>query len=164
LLTNAVQAIPGRGEIRVRTRADGDNVFVEVGDSGPGIGPEIQGRIFEPFFTTKAGQGTGLALAIPHSLVTRHAAALHLTTAPLPPPPAPPPRRAPPGDGCPGGGRDFPHPPAARPAAGSRGDEMSEREAPRPALLVVDDEPQVLALIPQLFDGEFPVLTACSGA
>jgi len=41
---------------------------------------------------------------------------------------------------------------------------MSEREAPRPALLVVDDEPQVLALIPQLFDGEFPVLTARSGA
>ena len=41
---------------------------------------------------------------------------------------------------------------------------MSEAEAPPgPALLVVDDEPQVLALIPQLFRGEFPVLTARSG-
>ena len=40
---------------------------------------------------------------------------------------------------------------------------MSERNATPPALLVVDDEPQVLALIPQLFQGEFPVLTARSG-
>jgi len=82
LLTNAVQAIQGRGEIRVRTRVDDGSVFVEVGDSGPGIAPEIQERIFEPFFTTKAGQGTGLGLAIAHSLVTRHGGDLHVTSAP----------------------------------------------------------------------------------
>src|SRR5262249_28129959 len=82
LLTNAVQAIQGRGEIRVRTRVDDGSVFVEVGDSGPGIAPEVQERIFEPFFTTKAGQGTGLGLPIAHSLVARHGGDLQVTSAP----------------------------------------------------------------------------------
>ena len=82
LLTNAVQAIQGRGEIHVRTYAEGGDVFVAVRDSGPGIAPEIQERIFEPFFTTKAGQGTGLGLAIAHSLVARHGGDLQVASAP----------------------------------------------------------------------------------
>jgi signal transduction histidine kinase len=73
LLTNAVQAVEGEGEIRLHTYAENGSVFVEVSDSGPGIAPEIQARLFEPFFTTKPiGQGTGLGLAIAHSLVGRH--------------------------------------------------------------------------------------------
>ena len=82
LLTNAVQAIQGRGEIHVRTYAEGGDVFVAVRDSGPGIAPEIQERVFEPFFTTKAGQGTGLGLAIAHSLVARHGGDLQVASAP----------------------------------------------------------------------------------
>ena len=83
LLTNAVQAVEGQGEIRLRTYADNGSVFVEVSDSGPGIAPELCERVFEPFFTTKAvGQGTGLGLAIAHSLIARHGGDIQLQSAP----------------------------------------------------------------------------------
>jgi signal transduction histidine kinase len=75
LLINAAHALGGRdagpNEIRLRTRAEGDDrVVVEIADTGHGIAPEILGRIFEPFFTTKpVGVGTGLGLWICRNLV-----------------------------------------------------------------------------------------------
>ena len=73
VLDNAVDAMHGRGEIVLRTRRSGDNVTVEIQDSGPGIPEGIQKRIFEPFFTTKPpGQGTGLGLSIVYGVIQRH--------------------------------------------------------------------------------------------
>lgn len=74
LLVNAAHAIEkGPGTITVRTLADDDAVYLEVGDSGCGISPENMERIFTPFFTTKeAGQGTGLGLSICYDIVARH--------------------------------------------------------------------------------------------
>jgi PAS domain S-box-containing protein len=74
LLVNAAQSLPeGQAElneIRVGTRVDGQQVIVEVSDTGAGIPPEIIGRIFDAFFTTKAvGVGTGLGLAICQRIV-----------------------------------------------------------------------------------------------
>ena len=70
LIDNAVDAMNGKGELRIRTRRDGADVMIEIGDTGHGIPPEIQSRIFEPFFTTKdVGQGSGLGLDIIYRIV-----------------------------------------------------------------------------------------------
>ncbi len=70
LIDNAVDAMDGKGALRVVTRRDGDDAVVGVGDDGPGILPEIQSHIFEPFFTTKdVGKGSGLGLDIAYRIV-----------------------------------------------------------------------------------------------
>jgi PAS domain S-box-containing protein len=85
LVVNAAHAVAAAvgdsgqlGTITVRTRQEGDEVVVEVADTGVGIAPEIAHRIFEPFFTTKdVGAGTGQGLALVYSLVTeRHGGAI----------------------------------------------------------------------------------------
>jgi signal transduction histidine kinase len=73
LIDNAIDAMGGKGELRVRTYRDDGCVVVEIGDNGPGISPEIKGHIFEPFFTTKGvGEGTGLGLDTVQRIVKKH--------------------------------------------------------------------------------------------
>jgi signal transduction histidine kinase len=73
IIDNAVDAMGGAGEIRIRTYQEDHRVIVEIIDNGPGIPEDIQPRIFEPFFTTKApGQGTGLGLHISHDIIANH--------------------------------------------------------------------------------------------
>jgi two-component system NtrC family sensor kinase len=74
LLVNAVEAMEGRGRLRVAVAPAGDAaVVIEVEDSGPGIPPEIRSEIFEPFYSTKEGEkGVGLGLAVVHGIVERH--------------------------------------------------------------------------------------------
>ena len=70
LIDNAVQAMAGAGTLTIRTFTADDRLVVSVGDSGPGITPEVRKRIFEPFFTTKpVGEGTGLGLDISYRIV-----------------------------------------------------------------------------------------------
>jgi signal transduction histidine kinase len=63
LVLNARDAIDGKGYIAVSIVRRGDDVVLEVEDSGAGIDPMILDRIFEPFFSTKGAEGTGLGLA-----------------------------------------------------------------------------------------------------
>jgi len=73
LLVNAAQAISDHGHITLRTQRDGDNIQIEISDTGSGIPPEIVNRIFDPFFTTKPiGTGTGLGLSITHGIIRKH--------------------------------------------------------------------------------------------
>jgi len=73
LLTNAAQAIDGKGNITLTTARDAGALTVSVEDSGTGIAPDAVNKIFEPFFTTReVGRGTGLGLAIAHAIVERH--------------------------------------------------------------------------------------------
>jgi signal transduction histidine kinase len=73
IIDNAIDAMGGKGELRVRTHRDDDCVVVEIGDNGPGISPEVKAHIFEPFFTTKGvGEGTGLGLDTVQRIVKKH--------------------------------------------------------------------------------------------
>jgi signal transduction histidine kinase len=73
LMDNAIDAMQGKGELRIRTARELDRVLVEIGDNGPGMPPEVQSRIFEPFFTTKGvGEGTGLGLDTVCRIVRKH--------------------------------------------------------------------------------------------
>ncbi len=73
LLINAAHAIEERGTITVRTGTEGDEVWVEITDTGKGIVPEHLQKIFDPFFTTKPiGKGTGLGLSLSYGIIQKH--------------------------------------------------------------------------------------------
>jgi len=83
LIDNAIDAMSGQGELRVRTYRDDSCVVVEIGDNGPGIPPQVKAHIFEPFFTTKAvGQGTGLGLDTVQRIVKKHQGTIQVTSEP----------------------------------------------------------------------------------
>jgi signal transduction histidine kinase len=83
LLDNAIDAMDGRGEIRIRAFARDADVVVDICDDGPGMPPEVRDRIFEPFYTTKPpGSGTGLGLHISHNVVARHGGRINVRSRP----------------------------------------------------------------------------------
>ena len=84
LVDNALDAMAGRGTLRLSARPLDGGVVVEVGDTGPGITPEVAERAFEAFFTTKdVGQGTGLGLDIARRIVVeRHGGTIAIDSEP----------------------------------------------------------------------------------
>lgn len=73
LLRNALQATGPGGKVEVRVGSNGDTVWLEVRDTGPGIPEELRDRMFEPFVTGRPGRGgTGLGLAITRDIVAAH--------------------------------------------------------------------------------------------
>jgi len=71
LFLNAIDAMPDGGTLTLRTRDRGDQVRLEISDSGVGLTPEERERIFTPYYTTKQ-HGTGLGLAVVQSIVSDH--------------------------------------------------------------------------------------------
>ncbi|MGC2551658.1 MAG: ATP-binding protein, partial [Candidatus Sulfotelmatobacter sp.] len=83
LIDNAIDAMHGKGELRIRTYREDACVVVEIGDNGPGIPEEVQPHIFEPFFTTKGvGEGTGLGLDTVQRIVKKHRGNIQVTSNP----------------------------------------------------------------------------------
>jgi signal transduction histidine kinase len=83
LIDNAIDAMHGQGELRIRTYRDDTCAVVEIGDNGPGIPPEIQTHMFEPFFTTKGvGEGTGLGLDTVQRIVKKHRGNIQVNSKP----------------------------------------------------------------------------------
>lgn len=71
LALNAVQAMEGKGRMRISTKAEPGQALFSVVDSGPGLDPRTVERLFDPFFTTKK-KGTGLGLAIAKRIIQAH--------------------------------------------------------------------------------------------
>ena len=96
LLTNAFEALDGRGNITVKAVAQAleqdpgfasdphaptPALIVDVIDDGPGVPPDLSDRIFDPFFTTKPA-GTGLGLPIVRKIVDAHDGRIDLMSVP----------------------------------------------------------------------------------
>lgn len=89
LLANAIQAIPEKGMITIKTSHlpfglpdfKKESIFISIRDTGSGIPAEIRNKIFEPFFTTKdIGSGTGLGLAISYGIIEQHKGKMEFTS------------------------------------------------------------------------------------
>jgi signal transduction histidine kinase len=83
LLSNALDAIDGKGTITITTCRRANGLAVEIADDGHGIPADVQSRIFEPFFTTKpVGQGTGLGLDIARRIILAHRGGITVRSTP----------------------------------------------------------------------------------
>lgn len=81
LLSNAIDSVAEQDErwVRMSVFEEGDDVLVQVTDSGKGVTKENENRIFQPFFTTKPiGKGTGIGLSICRSILKRNHATIVL--------------------------------------------------------------------------------------
>jgi signal transduction histidine kinase len=81
LMLNALDAMPEGGVITLTTRATGEDVEMEVSDSGVGLTSEERERLFTPYYTSKQ-HGTGLGLAIVQSVVSDHGGSISVSSEP----------------------------------------------------------------------------------
>ena len=66
----------------LKSKFDGEFVYIDIIDNGPGVHPEIKNRIFDPFFTTKEfGKGTGLGLSIVRNIIEQHGGEIRVVPA-----------------------------------------------------------------------------------
>ena len=152
LCTNAVQAMPSGGRLRVATRvvrvaqarvlshsrlAAGSWVELSVRDEGLGIAPDVMDHLFEPFFTTRASQsGTGLGLAVVHGVMQEVGGAIDVQS-------------------LPGEGASFSlfFPQSFDPLHGDRRVRQSVPRGDGQPLLVLDDERSLVAMTCEMLRG-----------
>jgi signal transduction histidine kinase len=72
LITNALEAMPGGGEVRIGSTTNRDYLLVAIEDTGPGTPHEIRDKVFEPFVTAGKENGLGLGLAFSRQAVLDH--------------------------------------------------------------------------------------------
>src|SRR6185437_15304602 len=88
LFLNAKDAMAGKGGTLHISTANGDNVQVNISDSGAGIAPEHINKIYDPFFTTKnvpregQSRGTGLGLSVTYGIIQEHAGKIRVDSQP----------------------------------------------------------------------------------
>jgi len=86
LLSNAIKYTPPKGFVSLDAGVEGQEAWIRISDTGPGITPEEQERIFAPFYRSQPGrrfpQGMGLGLNIAYTLVAAHGGRLELDSTP----------------------------------------------------------------------------------
>jgi signal transduction histidine kinase len=80
VIGNAVEALPVKGTLQIRSRCTNGQVHILFADNGGGIPAAIRSKIFEPFFSTKRERGTGLGLGITKSIIERHCGTIRSRT------------------------------------------------------------------------------------
>jgi len=164
IITNACDAIPESGTVRVETSVEevveptegwpqplvpGSYVALRIIDDGVGIPEDARRRIFEPFFTTKeAGRGTGLGLSTAHGIVARLGGAIDVRSHE-------------------GQGSEFTvfFPAAGSPAAAAVQERATQIERGVETLLVIDDEEFNLEIAELILESRgYTVLSALGGA
>lgn len=75
IIRNSADAMPSGGLIKVDATSDRGHLYIKIKDTGEGMSEKVLKRIFEPFFTTKH-QGTGLGLAVCHTIIQDHGGVL----------------------------------------------------------------------------------------
>jgi PAS domain S-box-containing protein len=165
LAINARDAMPGGGALRIGVRSSplhdgtcascrgavqGRFVELSVADGGRGIEPQLMERIFDPFFTTKApGKGTGMGLSMVHGIVHEHRGHIVVESEP--------------GLGC--TFRILLPPHADSPVGPDRVSKQRPRRAPLAGrVLLVDDEPSVLAVMREILLSFGLQVEACASA
>ncbi len=144
LLLNALDAMPGGGQVVLATGVERDRVYCAVSDTGSGMTEEVRQRIFEPYFTTKDEQGTGLGLSIAYGIVTRHGGEIDVQSRP-------------------GGGSTFTiRLPIGRDSARTEPSPPLSRVDRRGRILVIDDEPAVRDILVDLLSRQGHDVVACA--
>lgn len=152
LCTNGMQAMPGGGVLSVRLErirvaaarvlshsqlAPGDYLMLSVSDQGSGITPEVMERLFEPFFTTRSAQsGTGLGLAVVHGVVAEFGGAIDVQSEPVP-----------------GARFTLYFPECTEPLGATDPLPQGAAGGTGQTLMVVDDEPELVALAREMLAG-----------
>jgi two-component system, NtrC family, sensor kinase len=81
LLTNAVAAIDGKGEIRIKTRVNGDQVELSFIDTGRGIPEPLRAKLFDPSFRTKQGRvRAALGLPLSYRILQEHGGSIEVSS------------------------------------------------------------------------------------
>ena len=79
ILTNAIQAMSGRGDLWLTTDEQDDLITIKIRDNGPGIPKQHLGKVFDPFYTTKGqGEGSGLGLTVAQRLIKKFGGEIRL--------------------------------------------------------------------------------------
>jgi CheY-like chemotaxis protein len=131
LLKNSIEALDTGGSITLSVARSDRGIHLCVSDTGPGIAPEDLERLFVPFFTTKGERGTGLGLCLTQQIVERHGGEIRI-------------------DSTPGSGTTanvwLPEARTGEPTDPERR-AVLRGAASNQAVLVVDDDPDVLSIL-----------------
>jgi len=83
MILSACDAMPDGGELSITAAGDDSWIKINVSDTGCGIPKENLNKIFDPFFTTKdPGKGTGLGLAVSHTIIRNHGGSIDCRSEP----------------------------------------------------------------------------------